>query len=62
MGNPIWNRSYSNWRIIFKTFIKFTKKTIINFILAGSIFLAGAVGLEMASGWYWTEYKITPEE
>ncbi len=45
-----------------KPLLSLPKRTMLNFVLSGSIFLIGAIGLEMASGWYWTEYNISVED
>lgn len=41
---------------ILKPLFKLPKQTRINFIMAGAIFLSGALGIEMFTGWY-VEYN-----
>src|SRR5690606_13789442 len=42
-----------------KPLLKLPKKTVNNFIIAGCLFLSGAVGLEMLTGWYIDNLDVT---
>jgi hypothetical protein len=43
---------------IFKPLFRLPKKTVINFIVAGFLFILGAVGVEMLTGWYIEHYQL----
>lgn len=47
--------------VLLKSLLKLPKKTRLNFIMAGAIFVSGAMGIEMFTGWY-VEYNQLQNE
>lgn len=44
--------------LIFKPMLRLPKETMLKFIAGGGIFILGAVGIEMFTGWYIEENKL----